>query len=77
MLDAIGLGELVQTVDDFDGQFAVGWISDVLFLHCGVDVDGVCQCGFAMHSHTALKQLVDAFCTNALSEMHQFAAVAR
>ena len=77
MLDAIGLGELVQTVDDFDGQFAVGWVGDVLFLHCGVDVDGVFQCGFAEQSHTALKQLVHAFCTNAFPEIYQFTAVAR
>ena len=76
-MDAIGLGELVQTVDDFDGQFAVGWVGDVLFLHCGVDVDGVFQCGFAEQSHTALKQLVHAFCTNAFPEIHQFTAVAR
>jgi|GEM_PF-6138772 len=48
LLNALSLGQFVQAINDFDRQFAVGGIGDVLscalwVLHRGVDVNGLFQ----------------------------------
>ncbi|MEE9354500.1 MAG: hypothetical protein V3U75_02825 [Methylococcaceae bacterium] len=46
MLYAIGICQLVQAIDDLDGEFSIGWIGDVFFLNDGINIDGGFLCGF-------------------------------
>ena len=60
LLNAVGLSQLVQAIDDFNRQFTIGRIGDVLFLNGRVDVNRVLLSGFTVQPDTDLKEFINA-----------------
>lgn len=76
VLNPMGFRQLVRPVDEFDRQFGVRRISDVLFLNHGVNIDRGLQGRLALQLNTDLTDCLKTRRTDSLSEMHQLGTVA-
>ena len=77
LLETVHFSELVQPIDDLDGQFTVRWISDRFFLHSGINIHRILLGTPTMEVNTHLEDLFKAFFTNTVSKLHQLRAMAR
>ncbi|VVM28601.1 hypothetical protein BSPWISOXPB_3645 [uncultured Gammaproteobacteria bacterium] len=71
------LCQLIKAIDDFNGKFGIGGVSDIFFLYGGVNQYGRFLGLFTMQGNTHFKNKIKTFNAYTLPKVHQLGGITR